>query len=128
MGLTQRWSQRRLRLAVFASDFRLAEVTGGVAQLLVVRPQDTFMKKVIAIILWSVFSLLVGFVVAGVFAVQFSHLPPHPDLSSPEVQRQAMHIGLVCFLSVLVLPAVTLILGICGLLPGTRRHKSLPVT
>ena len=36
-GLTQRWSQRRLRLAVFASGFRLAEVAGGVAQLLVVR-------------------------------------------------------------------------------------------
>ena len=29
--LTQRWI--RLRLAVFASDFRLAEVTGGVAQI-----------------------------------------------------------------------------------------------
>ena len=35
--LTQRWSQRRLRWSVFASDFRLAGVTGGVAQLLVVR-------------------------------------------------------------------------------------------
>ena len=32
--LTQRWSQRRLRLSVSASDFRLAAVTGGVAQLL----------------------------------------------------------------------------------------------
>ena len=36
--LTQRWSQRRLRLAVIASDFGLADVTGGVAQLLSVRP------------------------------------------------------------------------------------------
>ena len=45
-----RWSQRRLRLAVFASDFGLAEVTGGVAQLLSVRPLDT-MKKLPLILL-----------------------------------------------------------------------------
>ena len=42
--LTHHWSQRRLRRSVFASDFGLAEVTGGVAQFLVVRCQhDTFM-------------------------------------------------------------------------------------
>ena len=41
-SLTQRWSQRRLRRSVFAAGFWLAEVTGGVAQLLVVRP---FMRQ-----------------------------------------------------------------------------------
>ena len=37
MRLAQRWSQYRLRRSVFAAGFRFAAVTGGVAQLLVVR-------------------------------------------------------------------------------------------
>ena len=37
LSSTQRWSQRRLRRSVFAADFGLADVPGGVAQLLVVR-------------------------------------------------------------------------------------------
>ena len=40
MRQTQRWSQRRLRRSVFAAGFGLAGVTGGVAQLLVVRSRD----------------------------------------------------------------------------------------
>ena len=46
MGLTQRWSQRRLRVAVFAAGFGLAGVTGGVAQLLVVRHHRAYERKI----------------------------------------------------------------------------------
>ena len=46
-SLTHHWSQRRLRLAVFAAGFGLAEVAGGVAQFLVVRPHLRFMKNAI---------------------------------------------------------------------------------
>ena len=44
MCLTQRWSQRRLRRSVSAADFRLADVSGGVAQLLSVRLIEIFMR------------------------------------------------------------------------------------
>ncbi len=86
------------------------------------------MKKTISVILWTVVSLIAGFVIAGFYAVNFSHLPPHPDVNSPEVQREAMHIGFVCFSGVFALPIVTLILGICGVLPGTKRGKDLVQT
>ena len=41
---TQRWRQRRLRRSVFAAAFGLAEVIGGVAQLLAVR-RHTIMAR-----------------------------------------------------------------------------------
>jgi uncharacterized membrane protein len=78
------------------------------------------MKKTISIILWTFTALIVGFVIASFYAVHFSHLPPHP---SPEAQREAKHIGFVVFSGVYALPIVTLILGIFGVLPGTKRRK-----
>ena len=57
--LTHHWSQRRLRRSVFAAGFGLAEVTGGVAQFLVVRHHYIFMN-IMRFLPVMCFLLLVG--------------------------------------------------------------------
>jgi hypothetical protein len=52
-------------------------------------------------------------------------IPAHADVSQPDAQRKALAIGLSIWILLIGVPLFALILGICGVLPGTRRRKDL---
>jgi hypothetical protein len=81
------------------------------------------MKKIIFIILWAIITYVVGLAVFAIYAFAINPLPPHADVKLPEVQHQVMSIGFVSLIFTILLPIVALILGICGVLPGTHRRK-----
>ncbi len=99
MMLTQHWSQRQLRMAVFASDFWLAGVAGGVAQLLVVRPHSRFMKHTHQIILAGLLSLFCALQAeagsSGQFITTFGGVSSSncPWVVSVSAKNQAFHIS-----------------------------------
>ena len=73
-------------------------------------------------------SFIIGLFIFGQIITTTLWIPAHADLSSPDVQRKAMDIGLVIWIFLIGLPLIALILGICGVLPGTRRGKNLVKT
>ena len=83
------------------------------------------MKKIMFTILWTIGVYLVGLAIFAIFTLKFVHFSPNQDPNSPEVQHEAMRAGFVSLIFTILLPIVALILGICGLLPGTRRKKDL---
>ncbi|MGA2868105.1 MAG: hypothetical protein ABSF34_02950 [Verrucomicrobiota bacterium] len=86
------------------------------------------MKKIIFAVLWMFASFIIGLFIFGQIITTTLWIPAHADLSSPDVQRKAMDIGLVIWIFLIGLPLIALILGICGVLPGTRRGKNLVKT
>jgi hypothetical protein len=84
------------------------------------------MKKILFTILWMFVFFIVGLGIFGHLITTTLWIPPNADVSSPDVQHKAMRIGLVIWIFLIGLPVVALILGICGVLPGTRRRKDLP--
>ena len=86
------------------------------------------MKKFIFTVFWMFVFLVIGFIVFVCLVETVFWLPPHPDLSSPAVQHTAMLIGFFDVCLVVGFPVIALILGICGVLPGTRRRKDLVQT
>jgi hypothetical protein len=79
------------------------------------------MKKTILTILWMIAFSAVGLTIFCILMMKF---PPSP-FPTPEADHQE---ELACLVGVsfsIGLPIIALILGICGVLPGTSRRKNL---
>ncbi len=86
------------------------------------------MKKTIFTFLWMAASFIGGLVIFFSLINSVLWIPAHADVSLPDVQRKAMDIGLSIWILLIGVPLLALILGICGVLPGTRRRKDLVQT
>lgn len=85
------------------------------------------MKKSIFTLFWMAGSFVAGLVIFFSLINSVLWIPAH-DVSSPDVQRKALDIGLSIWILLIGVPLLALILGICGVLPGTRRRKDLVQT
>ncbi len=72
------------------------------------------MKRTVSTFLWTIASQVVGLVIFFVYIIVIDPLRTHA--------------GLVARLFVLALPALVLVLGLCGVLPGTRRGNEVTHT
>jgi len=79
--------------------------------------------KIIFSFLWMLGSFIAGNAIFFTLISSALWIPPHADVSQPEVQRKALDIGLSIWIFLIGIPFITLILGFCGVLPGTRRRK-----
>ena len=68
------------------------------------------MKKTVSTLLWTIASQVVGLIIFLVYIMAVDPLRTHA--------------GLVARLFVLGLPVLVLLLGVCGVLPGTRRKEA----
>lgn len=85
------------------------------------------MKKTIFTLFWMAGSFVAGLEILFILINSVLWIPAHADVSSPDVERKALAIGLSIWVLLIGVPLLAMILGICGVLPGTRRHKNLPV-
>ncbi len=69
------------------------------------------MKKTISVFLWAILSQIVGVVIFFVYIIAIDPLRTHA--------------GLVARLFVLGVPALAFLLGLLGVLPGTRPSKEV---
>ena len=83
------------------------------------------MKKTIFTFLWMAGSFVAGLVIFFGLIESVLWIPAHADVSQPDVQRKAMDIGLAIWILLIGLPLLAVILGICGMLPGTKRRKDV---
>jgi hypothetical protein len=73
-------------------------------------------------------SFMVGLVIFFSLINSVLWIPAHADVSQPDVQRKAMDIGLAIWILLIGVPLLAVILGICEVLPGTKRRKDLVQT
>lgn len=86
------------------------------------------MKKILFTLLWMFLFFQVGVaIIIGLIAILGNTGQLPNNLFSPA--GRATHVGLLLVHIVFVygLPALALLLSLCGILPGTRRQKSVPV-
>ena len=81
------------------------------------------MKKVVVTILWIFCSFIVGIVVFAVFGYVMVQSSPNPTNPASLDDYKVRLIMVVDWLFPIGLPIIALILGICGVLPGTRSKK-----
>jgi len=86
------------------------------------------MKKIMFSFLWTFISFIVGNAIFFSLISSVLWIPAHADVSQPDVQRKALDIGLSIWIFLIGIPFITLILGFCGVLPGTRRRKDFVQT
>jgi hypothetical protein len=73
-------------------------------------------------ILWALAFFLAGLIVFVVYVFTHIQMPPYPERGTSEVEFRLATAGILSVLATLIFPFVGLILGICGVLPGTRRR------
>ena len=112
-GLTHHWSQRRLRWSVYAAGFWLAEVAGAVAQFLVVRRQQAFMKRLLFLLCGLCW--IASGIVAGVFGCRFVFAGGGSQTSGLQilapVSSGGILLGLVHLVGFFALSAFCLLVG-----------------
>jgi len=86
-------------------------------------PCNTLMKKIIFSFLWAIVSFVLGSAIFFSLISSVLWIPAHADVSQPDVQRKALDIGLSVWIFFIIIPLSMLILGFCGILPGTRQQK-----
>ncbi|MGA2246398.1 MAG: hypothetical protein ABSH48_15490 [Verrucomicrobiota bacterium] len=86
------------------------------------------MKKTIFTFLWMAGSFVVGLVIFSSLINSILWIPAHADVSQPDVQRKARDIGLAIWILLIGVPLLSMVLSICGVLPGTKHRKDLMQT
>jgi hypothetical protein len=81
------------------------------------------MKKSMIVILWMFGSLILGLVIFMALVATVLWIPANADVSSPDIQRKGLLMGLADFAFPIGFPILALILGIFGKLPGTQSKK-----
>jgi len=81
------------------------------------------MKKSLFVILWMFTSFVVGIVIFMSLIMTVLWIPANADVSSPDIQRKGVLMGLADFALPIGLPLLALIFGIFGKLPGTQSKK-----
>lgn len=81
------------------------------------------MKKIIFTILWTLFGTIEGYAIWFFFGVIVADVAPTHNLQSWINHNLGIFLGVCMFCW--SLPVLGLILGICGVPPGTRRRKQV---
>jgi hypothetical protein len=83
------------------------------------------MKKALFTILWMFIFFIVGLVIFAAFSFVMVQSSPRPTGAASLDDHKVRLIMVVDWLFPIGLPVVALILGICGVLPGTRKGVSV---
>jgi uncharacterized membrane protein len=83
------------------------------------------MKKIIFSMLWALAFFLAGLIVFVVYVFTHIQRAPFPEAGTAEVNFRLAMVGILSVLAVAAAPLAGFILGLCGVLPGTRRRKDL---
>jgi hypothetical protein len=81
-------------------------------------------QKSLFVILWVFTSFIIGMLIFMSLVMTVLWIPANAGVSSLDIQRKGVLMGMAHFALRIGLPLLALILGIFGKLPGTRSKKT----